>query len=248
MTIGGCGAFTVPNSGIVTWKSERISRRYASNASSARSSSSIRSTGAPATSGSSACNSGRLIRKRSAKMSRRQLVAVGIAGGFRKPDRDHLRGAVPFIDRGGNVEALVALQADQLAPKRRRQHLGDLGLADAGLAFEKQRPAHAQRQIRHGRERALGEIAARGQELEHRIDRCRKCRCAHERASLDEAWKWQCHALAVAASTARRASTAIRCARYSALPCRSLFRPSAAPSTRRAPCARSASSALPRTR
>ena len=32
---------------------------------------------------------------------------------------------------------------------------------------------------------------------------------------------------AVAASTARRVSTPIRCARYSALPCRSLFSPSA---------------------
>ena len=48
--------------GYVTWKSERISRRNASNASSARSSSLISSTGGPATSGSSACNSGRLIR------------------------------------------------------------------------------------------------------------------------------------------------------------------------------------------
>ena len=27
MTIGGCGAFTVPSSGIVTWKSLRISRQ-----------------------------------------------------------------------------------------------------------------------------------------------------------------------------------------------------------------------------
>src|ERR1700722_17284608 len=38
---------------------------------------------------------------------------------------------------------------------------------------------------------------------------------------------WQDQALPVAASTARRASTEIRCARYSALPCRSLLRPAA---------------------
>ena len=103
-------------------------------------------------------------------MSDDNLLAIGIAGGFRKPDRDHLRGAVPLIDRGRDIESLVALQPDQLAPQRRRQHLGDLGLADAGLAFEKQRPAHAQRQIGHGRERTLGEITARGQQFEHRID------------------------------------------------------------------------------
>jgi hypothetical protein len=75
----------------------------------------------------------------------RQLLAVGIAGRFCKPDRDHLRGAVPLIDGGGRIKAFITLQADQPASKRRRQNLGDLGLADAGLAFEKQRPSHAQR-------------------------------------------------------------------------------------------------------
>ena len=47
MTIGGCSALTVPSSGIVTWKSESTSSRKASKASSVRSSSSIRRTGAP---------------------------------------------------------------------------------------------------------------------------------------------------------------------------------------------------------
>ncbi len=68
MTMGGSGAFTTPISGIVTWKSERISSRNASNGSSARSISSIKRTGGPARSGSSARNSGRLIRNRSEKI------------------------------------------------------------------------------------------------------------------------------------------------------------------------------------
>ena len=38
---------------------------------------------------------------------------------------------VPLVDRRGDVEPLVALQADQPAPERGGQHLGDLGLADA---------------------------------------------------------------------------------------------------------------------
>ncbi len=38
--------------------------------------------------------------------------------GLREADRDHLRGVVPLIDRGGDVEALVALQADQPAAER----------------------------------------------------------------------------------------------------------------------------------
>src|SRR5580658_5661187 len=34
-----------------------------------------------------------------------KLLAVGIAGSFREPDRDHLRRAVPLIDRGRNVQS-----------------------------------------------------------------------------------------------------------------------------------------------
>ena len=155
---------------MVTWKSASTSSRKASNASSLRSSSSISSTGEPAVSGSSACNSGRLIRNRSANTSCSISVAVLLALGLGGADRDHLRGVVPLIDRIGDVETLVALQPDQPAAKRCRQHLGDLGLADAGLAFEEDRPAHLQRQKQHGRERAVGEIIGRREELERVVD------------------------------------------------------------------------------
>ena len=157
-TIGGCAALTVPSSGIVTWKSASTSSRNASNASSVRSSSSISSTGAPAGSGSSACSSGRLIRKRSENTSCSMRSLSCSPSGLGQPDRDHLRGVIPLVDRGRDVEPLVALQADQPAAERRRQHLGDLGLADAGLAFEEDRPAHLQRQEQHGRQRPVGEI------------------------------------------------------------------------------------------
>ena len=70
--------------------------------------------------------------------------AVDAAGRFLHADLDHLRGVVPLVDRRRDVEAFIALQADQPAAERARQHLGDLGLADARLAFEEQRPAHAQ--------------------------------------------------------------------------------------------------------
>ena len=88
-------------------------------------------------------------------------LAVVLALRLGGADRDHLRGVVPLVDRGRDVEALVALQPDQPAAERLRQHLGDLGLADAGLAFEEDRPAHLQRQEQHGRERAVGEIVGR---------------------------------------------------------------------------------------
>ena len=67
--------------------------------------------------------------------------AVAIAGGLGEADRHHLRRIVPLVDRGCDVEALVALQADQLAPEALREHLGDLRLADAGLALQQDRPS-----------------------------------------------------------------------------------------------------------
>ena len=76
--------------------------------------------------------------------------AVTLAFRFGGADRDHLRGVIPLIDRRGDVEALVTLQADQATAQRGGQDLGDLGLADAGLAFQKNRPAHLQRKIEDG--------------------------------------------------------------------------------------------------
>ncbi len=70
-------------------------------------------------------------------------LLVMLAGGLGEPDRHHLGGVAPLIDRRCDVEPLVALQADQSAAQRRRQDLGDLGLADACLAFKEERPAEA---------------------------------------------------------------------------------------------------------
>ncbi len=86
-------------------------------------------------------------------------------------DGDHLRGVVPFVDRGCDIEALVALQPDQPPPERAGQDLGDLGLADPGLAFQEQRAAHLEGQKKHGRKRPVGEIVGLGQEIEGAIDR-----------------------------------------------------------------------------
>ena len=100
--------------------------------------------------------------------------AVALAFGLGDADGDHLRGVIPLIDRGGDVETLVALQPDQAAAEGGRQHLGDLGLADAGLAFEEDRPAHLERQIKHRAERAVGQIFGLGQEVDRGVDRGRE--------------------------------------------------------------------------
>ena len=53
-------------------------------------------------------------------------LLVVLAGRFGEADRHHLRGVVPFVDRGGDIEAFVALQADEPAPEAGRQNLGEV--------------------------------------------------------------------------------------------------------------------------
>jgi len=48
--------------------------------------------------------------------------------------------------------------------------LGDLGLAHARLALEKQGPAHLQREEQYGRERAVGQITGRRKQIQGGVD------------------------------------------------------------------------------
>ena len=82
-----------------------------------------------------------------------QRATVGPARGFCRADGDHLGGKVPLGHRTGGIQTFVALQPDQAAAKARGDGLGDLGLAHAGLAFQKQRTAKAQGQEDHRRQR-----------------------------------------------------------------------------------------------
>ena len=136
----------VPSSGTVTWLSASTSSRNASNASSARSSSSIRRIGGAGDIRLQRLQDRPLDQEAVGEDVLRQRLAVDVAGRLGEPDLHHLRRIVPLIDGGGDVEPLVALQADQLSPERLGQHLGDLGLADARLAFQEQRPPHLERQ------------------------------------------------------------------------------------------------------
>ena len=51
------------------------------------------------------------------------------------------------------------------------QHLRDLGLADARLALEEQRPPQAKREVDRHREPAVGDVALLGQRLLQLVDR-----------------------------------------------------------------------------
>ena len=94
------------------------------------------------------------------------LDAVGVfAGALACLDGEKLALVVPLVKGSVLVEAFVALQADQLARMHGGERLGDLGLADAGLAFEKERALEEIHQPQRHRQLAVGDIADLGQAL-----------------------------------------------------------------------------------
>ena len=159
-TCGIVVALMVPSSGIETWKSDSSSSRNASNSSSARSISSISSTGG------CVAPDRRQQRPLQQIFFRKDLVldGVGIVAAMGL-DRQQLPLVVPFVQRRRLIEPLIALQADQFGRMHGSQRFCDLGLADARLAFQQQRPPQQLHQRDRGREFAVGDIAGGGQRL-----------------------------------------------------------------------------------
>ena len=89
--------------------------------------------------------------------------AGGLAAGLGGAQVEQLAGVVPVVHGLGGVDALVALQPDQLAAGPRRQHLGELGLADAGLALEQQRPLQLEREEDRRRQPFVGQVPVLGE-------------------------------------------------------------------------------------
>ena len=85
---------------------------------------------------------------------------LGLAARLEQPDLEHLARVVPLVDGRVDVEALVALEPDQPGAERRGQDLGQLGLADAGLALEEERPTELEGQEDGGRQRPVGDVVA----------------------------------------------------------------------------------------
>jgi hypothetical protein len=81
-----------------------------------------------------------------------------------------LAGVVPLEQGLRGVDALVALQPDQPAPRPGGERLGDLGLAHPGVALEEQWPLQPQRQ-EHGRGQPLvGQVVVGGEARDHAVD------------------------------------------------------------------------------
>src|ERR1019366_4432343 len=90
---------------------------------------------------------------------------------LRGAEGQQLTRVVPFVDRLGGVDSLVALQADQLAAGPTGQHPGQLGLADAGLTLEEQWPLEPQGEKYRGGEAFVREVVVRGERVTHVVDR-----------------------------------------------------------------------------
>jgi hypothetical protein len=100
---------------------------------------------------------------------REQLAVVDPALGGAQ--REQLAGIVPVVEGLVDVDALVALQADEPRTRRGRDRLGDFGLPDPGLALEQQRRAELAGQEDGSRQRTVGEIALLGERLADRVGR-----------------------------------------------------------------------------
>ena len=157
-------AAILPSSGIVTANSDSTSSRNASNSSSARSISSISSTdlGCAAPPGSA----GRAGTARCTAPTRRPPDRVRRRAGGDRLDRAQMQDLareVPVVERLRRVDALVALQPDQLRAPDLGQRRGQRGLADAGLALQQQRPAQGVGQIGRRADPGVGQVAGGGQ-------------------------------------------------------------------------------------
>ena len=168
---------------------------------------------------------------------------------LREPDLDHLPRVVPLVDRGRDVEALVALQAHAArrpsacarAPWRSRSCRRPPRLRGTAAA------PSLQREEDRGREPAVGDVVLRGEQVERGVDGRRE-RGGHavrhagrrrgggsERTRPPSASQERLRASARARRPRAPPSRRSRCARYSGEPCRSLLRPVASTFDRLAP-------------
>ena len=87
-----------------------------------------------------------------------RLLPIHFARCLHQADFKQLPGVVPLVHRLADIQALVALQTDQLGVQRGRQHFSHFSLADAGLALEEQGPPELQGEKDGCREPAIGNV------------------------------------------------------------------------------------------
>ena len=84
---------------------------------------------------------------------------------------EQLLAVLPFIERLGLIEALVALQAHKGQAEQRRRGFRELRLAHAGWALDKHRFAQARREKDGGGDRIAADVAEAGEAVADVLDR-----------------------------------------------------------------------------
>jgi hypothetical protein len=92
--------------------------------------------------------------------------AIADRARFSQANMQQLSTHVPLVGRLRHIQALIALQPNQGRVHALRQHLGQLGLADAGLALQKERSTQLHRQEQGRGQTPVGQISLAGQ---HRL-------------------------------------------------------------------------------
>ncbi len=102
-------------------------------------------------------------------LAREQLPGA-FAPAFGGADRQQLPRVVPVVERVVEVDALVALEADQPRPLGLSKRLPDLGLPDAGLALEQERLLQGLREEDRRCEATIGQVTLGGERLQNFVD------------------------------------------------------------------------------
>ena len=92
-----------------------------------------------------------------------RLGAIDAAGGVEDAQFEDLPRVVPFVDRVADIQAFVALQANQVGIECGGRGRGERRLANPGFALEEQRPLQLERQEQRHRERAVGDVVLFGE-------------------------------------------------------------------------------------
>jgi hypothetical protein len=86
-------------------------------------------------------------------------------GGLQDAQLENLARIVPLVSCVGDVQAFIALEANQVRLEGRRDRAGQRGLADTGLSFEEQRTPQSKRQEQRHRQPAIRDVAVERQPL-----------------------------------------------------------------------------------
>ena len=84
--------------------------------------------------------------------------AVDGASRLHQPDFEELPRIVPLVHGVADIEAFVALQPYEVDVEARREHLCDVGLADARLALEEERALQLEGEINRRGQTPIGDV------------------------------------------------------------------------------------------